>query len=297
MKNIKLFCCDICDGDVPIEVPYVRLYTNNRPVYICGNCGFVYVRERRSSQDIGEVWSKELYGDIYSALKNPAAIARQIFVAEFLSMHVDLHRKKVCDIGAGEGVFLDYLFKRFNVDGFGIEPSTKNCELLSKIGISCFDGTIEKFCDQNEIKQYQADIVTIMWTLENCTSCIDMLKGARSLLPVGGKILIATGSRVLVPFKKPLFKYFSNNPLDSHSFRFSAKSLKNALNKTGFKVIATNQFLDNDVLCMVAEKVSDANLNLTLKDDPREVHHFFERWHWETLRYSSNDDFYKAYYE
>src|SRR5256714_4064521 len=103
--HYKEFACDLCGLNEPIEIPYVRLYTGNQPIHICGGCGFVYVRARRSSEEIARVWSEEIYGDVYTAIKNPAMMARQTFVAEFLASRVDLVGRKVCDIGAGEGFF------------------------------------------------------------------------------------------------------------------------------------------------------------------------------------------------
>jgi len=281
----KNHSCDLCGSDVPVEIPYSRLYTNNQPIHICGNCGFVYVLARRSSEEIARVWSEEIYGDIYTAVKNPAMIARQTFVAEFIACNADLEGKRVCDIGAGEGFFLNYLREQYQVEPFGIEPSSKNCSRLSEMGIASFQGTVEQFVDSPGGGKYLADIVSIMWTLENCQSCIEMLTAAASLLPVGGKVVVATGSRILVPFKKPLFTYFSNNPTDSHSFRFSSNALQTALAKANFKTICTNRYLDNDILCVIAEKVPEAEVLDAKKDIPIEVLAFFERWHQDSLHY------------
>ena len=72
----------------------------------------------------------------------------------------------------------------------------------------------------------QFDIVTLNWTLENTGDCMDVLERARKLLNPDGHICVATGSRILVPFKKPLSTYFSDNPADLHCFRWSANSLE-----------------------------------------------------------------------
>jgi hypothetical protein len=277
--------CDLCGADSPIEIPNCRLYTAGQAIHICGDCGFVYVRSRRSSEQIARVWAQEIYGGVYTAVKNPAVMARQTFVAEFLATQVAIAGKKVCDVGAGEGLFLKYLKDQYDVAAFGIEPSTPNCARLSKLGIESFDGTIEQFVASPAARSYRADVVTIMWTLENCLSCIDMLEGAAALVDVGGKVLVATGSRILVPFKKPLFQYFSHTPADSHCFRFSANALKTALAKAGLKTVATNRYLDNDILCVLAEKVADKTKLAPVKDEPLEVLSFFERWHRESVYY------------
>jgi hypothetical protein len=215
-------------------------------------------------------------------------MARQTFVAEFLASRVDPKGKKVCDIGAGEGFFLKYLQDQHGVSPFGIEPSPANCKRLSELGIPNFAGTIEQFGASAKGAGYRADVVTIMWTLENCFSCIDMLKGAANLLPTGGKLLVATGSRILVPFKKPLFNYFSDIPADIHCFRFSANSLRTALALAGLKTVATNRYLDNDILCILGEKAAPGTPIERRKDDPQAVLSFFERWHQDTLHYASD---------
>jgi 2-polyprenyl-3-methyl-5-hydroxy-6-metoxy-1,4-benzoquinol methylase len=245
----------------------------------------VYVRARRSSEEIARVWSEEIYGGVYTAVKNPAMMSRQTFVAEFLASRMDIARKRVCDIGAGEGFFLKYLQDHYDVAAFGIEPSAQNCARLAGLGVPSYTGTIEQFIASREGEKYRADAVAIMWTLENCLSCVDMLRGAAALLDVGGRIIVATGSRILVPFKKPLFAYFSHTPADSHCFRFSANALRTALAKAGFKTIATNRYIDNDILCVLGEKVPEGERIETRNDHPLEVLSFFERWHQDSVHY------------
>jgi len=283
--NYRDYPCDLCGADVPVEIPYCRLYTDGQPIHICGSCGFVYVRARRSSEEIARVWTEEIYGGVYTAIKNPAMMSRQTFVAEFLASRVDLAGRKVCDIGAGEGFFLKYLKDHYDVAALGIEPSPGNCARLDALGIQSYAGTIEQFCSDPGRGDYRADVVSIMWTLENCLSCLDMLEGAAALLPPGGHIVVATGSRILVPFKKPLFMYFSHTPADTHCFRFSANSLQAALAKSGFKTVATNRYIDNDILCVLAEKVDAAEDVVAKRDHPLEVLSFFERWHQDSLHY------------
>ena len=279
------FPCDLCGTDDAVEVPYARFYTGNQPVHICKSCGFVYVKLRRSASEIVGTWTKDLYGDGYTA-RIPAVKARQTYVAEFIDVNIGLKGKKLCDIGTGEGQFLEIVSKEeYGARVFGTEDSKTHCKKMTNLGIPHFQGTIEAFMSSSEIKKYKADIVTVMWTLENCRSCRDMLSGAYQILKEGGHVIVATGSRILVPFKKPLHLYFSKNPTDTHAFRFSANTLQGILAVSGFEVIHVNSYIDSDALCMIAQKKSKSQKIFWKGDDFMKVHNFFERWHNENVFY------------
>ena len=279
--------CDICLEEAAIEAPYVNLYTNGNPVHICANCGFVYIKKRRNSDEIARVWEKEIYQHDYTAIQNPAVIARQVYVAEFLAKNINLSGKLLADIGAGEGNFLEYVHDKFNANVFGIEPSTANCSRMNANGIRCFDGTIEKYVSSDSSHKNQIDVATVMWTLENCASCVDFMIGVNQLLKIGGHVVIATGSRIMVPFKKPMSMYFSKTPMDSHLYRFTFNSLKNLLSMTGFTLVESNRYVDSDVMALLAVKHQDClspdrDLSDFSKDHPLLVYDFFERWHKES---------------
>lgn len=277
--------CDLCSADAPIEIACAREYTGNQPIHVCGACGFVYVRARRSAAEIARTWSDEIFGAGYTAIRNPAVMARQTFVAEFLASRIDVAGKTVCDIGAGEGGFLAYMKRHHGIVPFGVEPSARNCARLAALGIPSFPGTIEAFAASPQAASLRPDVVTIIWTLENCLSCLAMLRAAAGMLAEGGHVVVATGSRILVPFKKPLFMYFSTQPADCHCFRFSANALHTALALAGFRPVATNRYLDSDILCVLAEKAPASAAVPLKKDDPLEVLDFFERWHQESRHY------------
>lgn len=277
--------CDLCGSNEAVEVPYARLYNNNQAIHICKTCGLVYVKMRRTAEDIAACWSDELYGENYTA-RIPAVRARHIYVADFIDSSVGLNGKSLVDIGAGEGLFLKTVRDQYGAKVFGIEPSGKNCEDMKALGIACFEGTIEAYSGlKNEIK---CDIITILWTLENCLSCKEMLYKANEILKEDGYLVVATGSRILVPFKKTLFDYHGPEPADSHCFRFSANTLMGVLAVCGFESVHVNRYLDSDYLVVVAAK-RKKGLPISWKgDDYRKVQEFFERWHCDTKFYSGD---------
>jgi SAM-dependent methyltransferase len=283
----KDYPCDICGSGDAIEVPHARMYTANQAVHICRECGFVYVRARRDSAAIADAWSEEIFGGVYTA-RIPAMKARQVYVADFVDVTLGLKGKDVLDIGTGEGQFLEIVRREYAARVFGIEPSKQNCDTLARLGIDHFVGTIEQFTASAAARGYAADIATIKWTLENCESCEQMLRGAHGALRDAGHIVVATGSRILVPFKKPLGRYLSKNPADSHCFRFSANALQSILAKTGFELVHVNQYIDSDILCMIGRRVTAGSTLPMPKDDYRQVADFFERWHAESQHYTDS---------
>ena len=58
--NFRDFPCDVCWGDAASEIPSLMEYTGGKPIHVCKNCGFVYVRRRRTAKTIADIWSKEL---------------------------------------------------------------------------------------------------------------------------------------------------------------------------------------------------------------------------------------------
>lgn len=276
---MSAFPCDLCGATDAVEVPHARAYTDDQPIHICTSCGFVYVRERRSAEAIAASWTDEIFGAGYTAAV-PGVVGRLAYVAEFVEQSVGLRGRAVAEIGAGEGFFLELARDGYNASVFGIEPSPANCERMRAHSIDCVAATIEQY---DGARDGTFDLVMVLWTLENCQDLRALLGGARRLLKPGGHVVVGTGSRILVPFKKPLWAYLSRNAADTHAFRFSASTLQGALAVSGFATAHVNRFLDNDVLCAIG-RPEEGDLPWP-HDDYLAVHGFFERWHADTALY------------
>lgn len=280
----KEFACDLCGEERAIEVPYATYYTlNAEPIHICMNCGFVYVKYRRSAEEIARSWSDEIYGEGYTA-RMPARLARQTYTADFIDVNLTLKDKLVADVGAGEGQFLEIIQDKYGAKPFGIEPSQENCDEMKSKNFECFVGTIEDYAASGE--SIQADIATIMWTVEACMSCTDMMKIAYNMVKDDGYVVIATGSRLLVPFKKPMDYYLQGpRPNDTHPFRFSANTLKGLFAVTGFKPVYINRYIDTEWMVCIGQKQPEGTKIEWQGDDYIKVADFFERWHKDTVYY------------
>lgn len=282
-----LYPCDLCGATDLVEIPCAPHYMAGRPLHVCAACGFVQAAYRRTPEALQKMWAEEIYraddakiSDKTYTARIPAVVARQTFAAAFLTDTVDVKGKTLCDIGAGEGQFLEMLrAPHFGMDVFGIEPSAENCAILDDLGIPNFTGTMEDYAVKSDGRTF--DVASLTWTLENCQSASGVLAAAHDAVKPGGHLLVATGSRILMPFKKPLQYYLGPN-VDAHPFHFSANALTSLMHKAGFRVIAHNRFIDSDYLTLVGQRVDDGGGLALPTDDCHDVVEFFERWHRET---------------
>ncbi len=266
---MKTFDCDLGGSSAYTILEVARKYIgDNEPPVVCDQCGFCYVRNRRPAKEIAEDWNN-IFGEGYTS-EWPGVKARLFYVAEFFDQNYGWKGKKVLDIGAGEGTFLKFIQQR---DAWvsGLEPSMENCTKIEGLGAKAYCQTIE-----DPIPDEKFDVVTILWTLENCQDCMRMLRFAGECLKPDGQLMVATGSRILVPFKKPLSSYFSKNPADTHCFRWSESSLQHAVNRAGFWCERTNDCEQSDWLVMIATKTGD--IQGMFSDTCTGVIDYFNRW-------------------
>ena len=273
-----------------VEIPCSPKYSSGQLVHVCKETGLVRAKELRSAETIAKAWSNDVYSDNFGkdtyTARVPAVKARQVYVADFADVNIGLKDKILCDIGAGEGQFLEIITSDdYKAKAFGIEPSEKNCIALLGNNFKSFNGTIEAWEKSDQFEANKFDIVTIMWTLVNSYSCLDMVNIAYRMLKPGGYIVVAEGSRILVPFKKPLHMYFSPLPVDLHPYHFSANSLTNLLKVNNFKIEHINRYMDSDILCIIGKKVQKLENPNYEVDDYLDVLNFFERWHKDTMFY------------
>lgn len=260
-----IHACDLCGSEERELIPESAKFGSGG-VYVCLGCGFVYVANRRSSEDIAKAWG-EIFGEGYTS-HWPMVEARLRYVAAYCDKEFSWVDKSVFEIGCGEGRFLDIAMDYGAACAHGLEPSLQS------------DDCNIRRCSFEEFKvTRQYDVVCILWTLENCTDCIGMLKKARELTKPDGRLVVATGARIFVPFKKPLSSYFSKNAADTHCFRWSGNSLRRAAHMAGYTEFSINNCAQSDWMVAIAGKPYSGAIDVRgPRDNPTDVLEYFQAW-------------------
>lgn len=242
--------CILCGGGgTPLK---------QRPaIHICNDCGFLHVPERRSAREIADDWA-----DIYKRKAYdpnwPGVQARLFYVSEFLNPQ----DRTVLDIGAGNGSFLGFC-KDAGAECIAIEPWEQNTlgwEWKTHVG------------PWETAPRFEADIATMTWTLENCGNPIGMLKYAARCATT---VVVATGSRINVPFKKPLNEYLGKESPDLHAWRWSRLSLERAMFLAGLEVVDENDWQSRDEMILVARR---GGSKAPVTENPKTIQKFFDEW-------------------
>lgn len=114
----EFFVNDNC----PIDISTFTNQTKKITVYQCPHCDFIFLNEPMS----------DTYYDDYAMDVNFSQSQKDLQAFEFNTISNVTHIDGYCDIGCGEGSFLD-ICKRNGKKTFGIEPSLKYADRLAEL--------------------------------------------------------------------------------------------------------------------------------------------------------------------
>lgn len=262
-------------------------------VYISKKTGTVYHSPNISAQESLSAWSEKIYSKkidtnkILYTSNNPIMKSRHYYSALFLNDMLKNNKIKFCDYGAGEGNFGCELLKinkkiqfNFTEDSLHIYKNTYN--LIKKKSKNIFyghNGSIESSLLNKNFKNF--DAASLLWTLCNCVKPLEILETIHKSLKENGLLLISESSRILVPFKKPIYNFFVQKyeTQNTHPWYFSFNSLSNLLEISGFRIIKNNRYYDENDLVIIAQKKNKKNHRpIIKKDNLNDVIKFFKEW-------------------
>ncbi len=223
--------CDLCGRD-----DAEHLVTKNTfPVVRCRHCGLVYVSPRLAV--LSSIYERETY-KAHQAERGddedwtPRARAR----LGLLERHA--RKGKLLDVGCSTGWFLSVAADA-GWQATGIDVSRSAVEQDRSRGLDAKVGTIESV----ELPTHSFDAITMFDSIEHMPSPMRALARARELLADGGVLFVTTPNvDGLLPkvtwrlFGKRFGEWDHPGP-PGHVYQFSDRTLRTALEKSGFEVI------------------------------------------------------------
>ncbi|MEX0651992.1 MAG: class I SAM-dependent methyltransferase [Candidatus Paceibacterota bacterium] len=140
----------------------------------------------------------------------------------------------LCDVGTGEGLFLDALQKGGWLNVVGIEPDKKASEFAQSKGFKVIRGTLDDLGVIVEKKHIKT--VTLFHVIEHLQDPKAAMAYIYSVLPEGGYLVIETPNIDGYGFRKSEYEHPLVYP--EHLYYFNESNLNLLLKKVGFKIVA-----------------------------------------------------------
>ena len=281
-----------------IELKFLSNISKSK-IFISSETGLIFHKNNRDSLSIVNEWSKKIYSNKMDPKKGlysddfPGMSSRHFFVLDFLSRELNMQKKNIIDFACGQGGLLLKARQHFNCKNLtGVEHSSENIKIIKSrfrknkvTQPQLYSSSIERFKSRKKF-----DIGFLTWTLCNCAEPLDIIKSISSLIKKNGILVVAESSRILVPFKKPIFNYF-NAKKDIghiHPWHWTLNSLSNIFKLFGFEILRTNRYFDEDNLVIVFKNSQNFSQKFNF-DNPKKIIDFLKRWKAESMRFKEFD--------
>jgi hypothetical protein len=234
-------------------------------VVACRGCGLVFINPRPSKASIDRLYVQDLYrAPKRRAVRQASAKVSiddlyRVLTKEFLG--ADPHGKKVLDIGANEGQWLNL----FDVNNrlVGIEPSAAASRPVRK------DIEFVRSDLESTALEARFDLVTATALIEHLCDPLEGLTRMNGFLGSGGFLFLYTPDIKGLLLRRGVPKYFKV----THLYYFSVQTLSSLLHKAGFVVEHCKTFAPHFVspfvfppggfvgkFCILARKIESVSL-------------------------------------
>jgi SAM-dependent methyltransferase len=214
--------CVICGSSSKI------LEINNLSMRKCQKCGVVW----REKFDLPARNYEEKKIDL-GFEKTESRISNSKNRIKILKKYADLDN--LCDIGTGEGIFLNELEKQGYKNLWGIEPNKKIFQFNKEGNVKIEQGVLKDIKNINE----NFNTITMFHVLEHLPNPLESLKLIYDNLQKDGHIAIETPDFECSAFKRTKYKHALIYP--EHFFYFNENNLRKIIEKAGFKIVASGK--------------------------------------------------------
>ncbi len=309
MKKKNLIKSVISDFESKVGSRSIKVKFKNKvsksDVFISKTTGTVYHSPNISAIKGVEGWSDKIYSKkldpkkIKYTANNRIQKTRYYYIALFIDQIINGKKKiRFCDYATGEGYFGVQLLKLYKNLEFNFtehssslfKDTVSRIKKFSKYKFSTHKGSIESSIDNKKLRNL--DCASLLWTLSACVKPLDILSTIHSSLKDNGHLLISDSSRIMVPFKKPIYNYFvsKSHTRNTHPFFFSYNSLSNLLEVSGFRIVQNNRYYDeNDLVIIAQKKNKKTHKPKIVIDEHRRVSKFLKEW--EKISFELKDNY------
>lgn len=240
--------CPLCGGgnhvlareapeqDGPTGGPLFRLVR-------CSACGLVFLNPRPIEADIGRFYPADYEPHQPTAgTSNPNKMERRL-VGRPTAEH-----RRLLDVGCGNGAFL----RRMNALGWevcGVDPAASAVESIrQRLGLPALVGSVP----HPELPPSSFDAVTLWQVLEHLHRPLETLGAIRDLLTPQGRLILSVPN-----VESRAAEFFGNAwigvDLPKHMLHFSRATLRQMVEKAGFRVLSVQLLRESEWVRRSAE--------------------------------------------
>lgn len=210
----------------------------------CRRCGHLYLNPRPSANDLGVIYPPNYYAFSENQSGNPAVgFFRRLWEAQKVRSFRKLvgpGRKKILDVGCGEGRFLSILkqygepeWELVGIDFDG--PAVKRC---CRRGFRAEAGRIEDF---HPVEKF--DVVIMFQLIEHVEDPAAIARKVQSILNPGGYFIVETPNPSSLDYQAFKRSYWGHYHFPRHWNLFTRENLRKILTESGFKVVQETYLL------------------------------------------------------
>jgi 2-polyprenyl-3-methyl-5-hydroxy-6-metoxy-1,4-benzoquinol methylase len=204
-------------------------YGKHHPIVQCRRCGLVYANPRYDVARLTQAY-QEVIDPLYEQEREGRVLTFQRHLQPIEAMVGDYTGKKILDVGAYTGVFVELAAER-GWNAFGVELSTWAAGVCRERGLNVFNGTLE----QAHFPDDFFDVVTAWDVVEHLDDPRSLLAEIHRVVKPGGIAVIHTID-IDAPFARLMGRHWPWL-MEMHLVYFSRRTLAAMLTDVGFTVL------------------------------------------------------------
>ncbi len=232
----------------------------------CSNCGFYHQKPLPEVIERERYYEKEYFqetkSDYFEKQKEDLHFLTTVYIEkeEILANNISPLPKKILDIGAGSGFFLNFLREK-GWDISGIEPNEMVCNLVKEeLKIDLKSCSFEKFM---EINKESFSVVHLSYILEHIIDPTSMLKKIYNDLLLSNGLLYIEVPNDFNPLQQIVYSKIKNNwwIVKDHINYFTPITLRKLLEQIGFNVLHLGVSFPLEFFILMGDDyITDSNL-------------------------------------